>query len=267
MLKYENVCYSATKTDIIKNVTFTLAPGDFTAIIGANGAGKSTLCKLYGLLRPTSGKVTVNGYDTASTKTSFIARFTGFLFQNPDRQICKNSVRDEIAFGLENADVEKEEIARRVAECVERFGFNPDYAPFALSRGERQRLALASLIALKPKLLILDEPTKGLDYEECMFMMNHVKQINEEGTTVMMVSHDMEVVRDFAREVMVFNDGRLLAKDTTDNIMRDEVLLAQASLLPPQITRVALALGKEFEEATTAEGLAEAIAKKKGGAK
>ncbi|MCE5201128.1 MAG: energy-coupling factor ABC transporter ATP-binding protein [Synergistaceae bacterium] len=263
MIIFDNVVCHLGGMDVIKGVSFHIRRGDFTALIGANGAGKSTLGKLCnGLLKPSCGSVAVGGFNTASTKTSRIARFTGFLFQNPDRQICKNTVRDEIMFGLGCIMDDGEEAERRCETVLAAFGFKGEMDPFTMSRGERQRLVLASLLALKPELLILDEPTTGLDYRECMHIMESVRAINKQGTTVLMVSHDMEVVGDFAEDVMVLNRGQLLAKGPVKEILRDKKLLAQASLLPPQITGLALRLGDGFEEIFTVDEMVSAIEKK-----
>jgi energy-coupling factor transport system ATP-binding protein len=260
MIVFDNVEYSSGGREIIKNVSFHLRRGNFTALIGPNGAGKSTLSRLCGgLLKPTSGSVTTNGFDTRKTKTSCIARFTGFLFQNPDRQICKNSVKEEILFGLENIGCGKEEAEKRCLGVIERFGFDGDAAPFSLSRGERQRLALASVVALEPELLILDEPTTGLDAIERSKTMDAVRGLNRSGATVLMVSHDMELVAAYADEVMVLKDGRLEAQGPVRDILKNSGLLADASLLPPQMADLALQLGSGFEDVFTMDEMEAAI--------
>ena len=252
MIVFENVEYSSGGRKIIRNVSFHIRRGSFTALIGPNGAGKSTLSRLCGgLLKPTSGSVTTNGFDTRAAKTSRIARFTGFLFQNPDRQICKNSVREEILFGLENTGCDKVKAENRCVGVIERFGFDASAAPFSLSRGERQRLALASVVALEPELLILDEPTTGLDAIERNATMDAVRELNRAGATVLMVSHDMELVASCADEVMVLKDGSLAAKGPVREILKNNGLLADASLLPPQIADLALRLGSGFEDVFT----------------
>ena len=231
MILFDNVSYSAGGTKIIKGVSFEIRRGDFTALIGANGAGKSTLARLCnGLLKPTSGTVRTGGFDTASAKTSRIAKFTGFLFQDPDRQICKNSVRDEIRFSLECV-MEDRDDRDEMREGYSEFSFDGEREPFTMSRGERQRLVLASVLAAEPELLILDEPTTGLDYRECMYIMDCISAINRKGATVLMISHDMEIVQDFAKDAMVLNDGMLLAHGRTKEII-DREFLARASLLP-----------------------------------
>lgn len=247
MLEFKDVSFSYNTTANVQNVNVKVEKGDFIAIIGSNGAGKSTFSKLCnGLLTPTTGDVFVLNKNTRREKVSSLAKHIGFLFQNPDRQICCNTVKEEIAFSLRNNGIPEDEIKRRVKATLEEFGFDGKTEPFNLSRGQRQRLCLACLIALNPEILILDEPTTGLDYKECMMMMNRIKQLNENGTTVIMVCHDMEVVLDFAKTVVVMNRGQILEQGETRKILADTELLGKARLLQPQIAQVSTMLGNDF---------------------
>lgn len=247
MLEFKDVSFSYDTTANVQNLNVKVEKGDFVAIIGSNGAGKSTFSKLCnGLLTPTTGDVFVLNKNTRREKVSSLAKHIGFLFQNPDRQICCNTVKEEIAFSLRNNGFPEDEIKRRVKAALEEFGFDGKTEPFNLSRGQRQRLCLACLIALNPEILILDEPTTGLDYKECMMMMNRIKQLNENGTTVIMVCHDMEVVLDFAKTVVVMNRGQILEQGETRKILADTELLGKARLLQPQIAQVSTMLGYDF---------------------
>lgn len=247
MLEFKDVSFSYDTTANVQNLNVKVEKGDFIAIIGSNGAGKSTFSKLCnGLLTPTTGNVFVLNKNTRREKVSSLAKHIGFLFQNPDRQICCNTVKEEIAFSLRNNGIPEDEIKRRVKATLEEFGFDGKTEPFNLSRGQRQRLCLACLIALNPEILILDEPTTGLDYKECMMMMNRIKQLNENGTTVIMVCHDMEVVLDFAKTVVVMNRGQILEQGETRKILADTELLGKARLLQPQIAQVSTMLGNDF---------------------
>lgn len=260
MIDVKNVCFTYQQETTLKDITFHIGKGEFVAIIGSNGAGKSTLSKLLnGLLKPASGTVTINGMDTLKTRPSTLARHIGFLFQNPDRQICKNTVADEIRFGLELVIKDKALVQQRLDHTLQHFGFDPNSNPFQLSRGERQRLALASVIAAEPEILILDEPTTGLDYRECMQIMNTIRDLNRKGVTVVMVCHDMEVVLDYAGRILVLADGRLIADGSTRDIFKKEELLQKASVLPPQIPQLALRLGQGFEDAFTVEEMAQSL--------
>lgn len=270
MIEYDSVRFGYGKTkdaELIHGISLSIEDGEFVALTGENGAGKSTFSKLLaGILKPSDGKICVNGIDTKKAKNSMLAKTTGFLFQNPDRQLCTYTVRDEIAFGQKALKTgTEEEISKRTEKIIERFGFNPDEAPFSLSRGQRQRLALASIIAVEPKVMILDEPTTGLDYKECMEIMSAVKELNKNGTTVIMVCHDMELVLDFARRMIVLADGKIEADGKTLEIMRSKEVLQKACLLPPQIIQIALELEEKFpgrfnfENVRTADELAAKI--------
>ncbi|MBP5519087.1 MAG: ABC transporter ATP-binding protein [Treponema sp.] len=261
MLEFKEVCFSYNETANVRNLNVKIERGDFTAIIGSNGAGKSTFSKLCnGLLQPSQGDVFVIGKNTRCNKVSALAKHIGFLFQNPDRQICCNSVEEEIAFSLKNNGFSKEEIKQKVEATIKEFGFDAKTEPFNMSRGQRQRLCLACLIALNPEILILDEPTTGLDYRECMEVMNRIRKLNENGTTVIMVCHDMEIVLDFAKSVIVMNRGEILAQGKTREILSDTQLLAKARLLQPQIAATCSLLGETFKGIFTVD---EMIAKLK----
>lgn len=270
MIECDSVRFGYGKTkdaELIHGISLSIEDGEFVALTGENGAGKSTFSKLLaGILKPSYGKICVNGIDTKKAKNSMLAKTTGFLFQNPDRQLCTYTVRDEIAFGQKALKTgTEEEISKRTEKIIERFGFNPDEAPFSLSRGQRQRLALASIIAVEPKVMILDEPTTGLDYKECMEIMSAVKELNKNGTTVIMVCHDMELVLDFARRMIVLADGKIEADGKTLEIMRRKEILQKTCLLSPQIIQIALELEEKFpgrfnfENVRTADELAAKI--------
>lgn len=270
MIECDSVRFGYGKTkdaELIHGISLSIEDGEFVALTGENGAGKSTFSKLLsGILKPSDGKICVNGIDTKKAKNSMLAKTTGFLFQNPDRQLCTYTVRDEITFGQKALKTgAEEEISKRTEKIIERFGFNPDEAPFSLSRGQRQRLALASIIAVEPKVMILDEPTTGLDYKECMEIMSAVKELNKNGTTVIMVCHDMELVLDFARRMIVLADGKIEADGKTLEIMRRKEILQKTCLLSPQIIQIALELEEKFpgrfnfENVRTADELAAKI--------
>ncbi|MDD6786059.1 MAG: ABC transporter ATP-binding protein [Eggerthellales bacterium] len=244
MIEFKNVCAAYDgEVPILKDVSFTINDGDFVAFVGTNGAGKSTTMRLCnGLLKPTSGQVLIDGVPTTELRVSELARRVGFLFQNPDRQICCETVRDELLFSFKaqgNAGPEAEE---RVDQIIETFGFDPAAEPFLLNRGTRQLLALASIIVTAPPVVILDEPTTGLDFRECEKVMRIVKALHEQGTTVIMVCHDMEVVADYAQRVIVMTGGKAIADGPTFEVLRNPQVLAAADLIPPQVVDIALRL-------------------------
>ena len=247
VLEFSHVGFSYNETANVRELNVKVHKGDFISIIGSNGAGKSTFSKLCnGLLKPSTGDVLVVGKNTKQQKVSALAKHIGFLFQNPDRQICCSTVREEIAFSLRNNGIAEDEIKTRVEKTLNEFGFDGDTEPFNMSRGQRQRLCLACLIALNPEILILDEPTTGLDYRECMEVMEKIRTLNENGTTVIMVCHDMEVVLDFAKTIIVMNRGEILGQGETRAVLSHRELLGKARLLAPQIAQVAMLLGNAF---------------------
>ena len=242
MIEFRDVhaSYDAT-TPILKGVSFAIEDGEFVAFVGTNGAGKSTTMRLAnGLIKPNAGEVLVDGVPTTRLATSELARRVGFLFQNPDSQICCGTVRDELMFGFRALGRDDAETRRRVDKTIEHFGFAADDDPFLLNRGTRQLLALASIVVLEPPVIILDEPTTGLDYQECLRVMDVIEELHAKGTTVIMVCHDMEVVADYARRVIVMSDGRVVGEGPTFEVLRDRALCARASLVAPQVVDVSL---------------------------
>ncbi len=230
-------------TPILKGIDLTIEDGEFVAFVGTNGAGKSTAMRLVnGLLKPDRGAVLIDGVPTTQLKTSELARRVGFLFQNPDRQICSSTVRDELLFGFQAVGRLDDEARRRVDQIIEEFRFDGDADPFLLNRGTRQLLALASIVVLAPPVVVLDEPTTGLDFCECVKVMGIISQLHRAGTTVIMVCHDMEVVADFAERVVVMTDGRVVDQGPTFDVLRNRKTLDEADLVPPQMVDLSLLL-------------------------
>ena len=253
---------------ILQGVSFAIDQGEFVAFVGTNGAGKSTTMRLMnGLLKPDKGQVLIDGAPTTELRTSELARTVGFLFQNPDSQICCNTVREELLFGFKALGLDGPDADSRVDAIVEEFAFDPDDDPFLLNRGARQLLALASIVALAPPVIVLDEPTTGLDYRECAKVMDIVRRIHDGGTTVVMVCHDMEVVADYAERCIVMSDGAVVDDGPTFEVLRNRATLERASLVPPQIVDVSLELtrlvprlaGTAVAKANTVDEMAAAI--------
>lgn len=232
---------------ILKGVSFTIRDGEFVAFVGTNGAGKSTTMRLMnGLLKPDAGQVLIDDGPTSDLRTSELARRVGFLFQNPDSQICCNTVREELLFGFKALGLDGPDADSRVDAIVEEFAFDPDDDPFLLNRGARQLLALVSIVVLAPPVVVLDEPTTGLDYCECVKVMDIIRRIHERGTTVVMVCHDMEVVADYAARCIVMSGGEVVDDAPTFDVLRNRETLERASLVPPQIVELSLELGREI---------------------
>lgn len=247
MIEFKNVSASYDgELPILRDVSFCIPDGDFVAFVGTNGAGKSTTMRLInGLLKPSSGQVLIDGVPTTQLRTSQLAAKVGFLFQNPDRQICCSTVREELLFGFRAQGRADAEAEAKVDAMIERFGFDGDAEPFLLNRGTRQLLALASIIVMEPPVVVLDEPTTGLDFRECAKVMDVIAELNARGTTVVMVCHDMEVVADYAKRVIAMTAGQLVADGETFAVLRDRDVLARTHLLPPQMVDVSLRLAED----------------------
>ena len=262
MIEFEKVNASYDgELPILRDVSFRIPDGDFVAFVGTNGAGKSTTMRLVnGLLKPSSGQVLIDGVPTTQLRTSQLAAKVGFLFQNPDRQICCSTVREELLFGLRAQGRADAEAQAKVDAMIERFGFDGDAEPFLLNRGTRQLLALASIIVMEPPVVVLDEPTTGLDFRECAKVMNVIAELNARGTTVIMVCHDMEVVADCAKRVIAMTAGQVVADGETFAVLRDRDVLARTHLLPPQMVDVSLRLAEDGAvEAASSVALADTL--------
>ena len=250
-VSFEDVCFSYPGGGAsVQNLELAVYPGELVGVVGQNGAGKTTLTKLLnGLLKPSSGVVTVAGLDTREAPVSRIAAHVSTLFQNPDRQICRDTVLDEVAFGLVLTGTPQEEARERAQRVIERFGLPAEEAPFSLSRGQRQKIALASVVVMEPEVIVLDEPTSGLDYRECMTVMETISEMAERGSAVIMVCHDMEVASDFAERLVVMAQGRILGRGPTRQVFGEGDLMREASIAPPQVTELSERLARTISPA------------------
>ncbi|WP_058985160.1 energy-coupling factor ABC transporter ATP-binding protein [Hugonella massiliensis] len=250
MIRFDHVSAAyAAQTPVVRDADFTIEDGEFVAFVGTNGAGKSTTMRLCnGLLKATEGRVLVDGTPTTELRTSELARRVGFLFQNPDRQICCKTVREELAFGFRAQGALTDEARARVDATIERFGFDAAAEPYLLNRGTRQLLALASIVVMEPDTIILDEPTTGLDFRECEKVMGVIADLHARGTTVVMVCHDMEVVADYAERVIVMASGEVVASGPTFEVLRRRDVLERAGLVAPQVVDVSMRLVERHPE-------------------
>jgi energy-coupling factor transport system ATP-binding protein len=243
--RYPNGCHA------LRGVSMTIDQGEFVAIIGQNGSGKTTFVKhLNGLLRATTGTVYVNGQDVSKHKVSEMARVVGYCFQNPDHQIFCDTVYKEVAYGPRNLHLSQAEIEERVIEALSAVGLLDLQAsmPRDLSKGQRQRLAVASVLSMHPEVLIVDEPTTGQDYRAGVDMLSLVQRLNQAGHTVLFITHDMPMVARFAQRVIVFRDGQILLDGTTREVFGQADMLRTTFLAPPQITSLAQALPEFFPD-------------------
>jgi len=242
MIEAQDVHYTyANKVEALKGVSLTIKDGEFLAIMGQNGAGKSTFVKHFnGLLKPTSGTVCVDGVETTKTSVAALARNVGFVFQNPDHQLFSETVEDEIAFALKNFGFEPEIIEKRVTWALELLSLTQyrKTSPFLLSGGERKRVALASVLAWDPKMLILDEPTIGQDHEQKEKLRQFIMQMQTQGKTVVIVTHDVEFVAECNPRVVLMSEGKIVAEGAGKEILTSPQILAESSIVLPQIAQI-----------------------------
>jgi energy-coupling factor transport system ATP-binding protein len=240
--------YYRPGTIVLDKINLTIQAGEFTAFIGNNGSGKTTLMKLIlGLLKPTQGRVLVGDVDTQEAKVSDMARRIGFIFQDPNEQLFANSVEEEICFGLRNLDLPEEEVQKRADETIDLFGLDEIRSMFPrfLARGDKQKVCIAAIVAMQPQIILLDEPTTGQDHRDSRQIMKLAQTLNEQGITVLLVTHDIPNVANYARRTVLLNDGSLIKSAPTAEIIADHDLMTSCSLVPPQITRLGLTLAKQ----------------------
>ncbi len=194
----------------LDGVSLTIGRGEFVALVGRNGSGKTTLAKhLNGLLAPTTGRVVVGGHDLRSLALEQLAQRVGYVFQDPDHQLFASSVVDEVAFGPRNVGLPDDEVVRRVDEALAAVGLEErDADPFLLDKGARQRLAVAAILALRPEVLVLDEPTTGLDFQEQGRMMTLLRRLHADGRTIVIITHTPWVIAEHAERVVLLGEGR-----------------------------------------------------------
>jgi len=243
-------------TQALSEINLEIVKGEFIALIGQNGSGKTTLSKcLNGLFKPTRGDVIVDGLNSKTTSIVQMVRRVGYVFQNPDHQLFNSNCWDEIAYGPRNILLPEDEVKVRVQEAASVVGLpENDFTehPFFLTKGLRQRVAIASILALRPQVIIVDEPTTGQDTRQSYEIMDFLKDLNEEhGHTVIIITHDMPIVAQYARRVIVMGMGSVMADGPTAEVFKQTDVLAQTFLEPPQITQLAqLASGLGFNPGT-----------------
>ncbi len=225
----------------LKGVSLTIKDGEFIAIMGQNGAGKTTLVKHFnGLLKPTSGQVLVDGVDTTKASIASLSRNVGFVFQNPDSQLFSETVEEEIAFALRNFGFAEDIIEKRITWALNLLGLAQyrKTSPFILSGGERKRVALASVLAWDPKMLILDEPTIGQDYEQKEKLRQFILQMRTQNKTIVIVTHDVEFVAESNPRILLMQDGKIIADGEGRKTLTDQAVLTKASIVAPQIAQI-----------------------------
>ena len=250
ILKTENLTYvysqgTPFEKTAVNNVSIEIEKGEFTGIIGHTGSGKSTLIQHFnGLLKPTSGRIYLDGQDIWEDKSKIRqVRFrVGLVFQYPEYQIFEETVYKDIAFGPKNMRLSEHEIDRRVRQTAAAVGISEELlgkSPFELSGGEKRRVAIAGVMAMEPEVLILDEPTAGLDPKGRGIILEQIKEYHRNmGCTVLLVSHSMEDVARYASKILVMNKSEIFCYGKTSDVFKQSDEIEKIGLSVPQITRV-----------------------------
>ena len=246
MIEVEDVSFTYPNgVEALHGVSLKIRNGEFVAIMGQNGAGKTTLVKQFnGLLKPTKGEVVVDRVNTREASVATLAQKVGFVFQNPDHQLFCETVEDEIAFALKNFGFEENTIKKQVTWALRLLDLERyrQTSPFMLSGGERKRVALASVLAWNPKVVILDEPTIGQDQNQKNRLQQFVNQLVAQGKTVVIVTHDVEFVAECNPKIVLMAQGKILAEGSAKQILTNRYLLTQASIVLPQIAQIFMGL-------------------------
>lgn len=241
--------YPGRSTPALDNIDLTISRSERVALLGANGSGKSTLIKhLNGILRPTKGEVLIKGEHIRKENLIEVRKTVGVVFQNPDDQVFLPTVKQDVAFGPTNLGMDEETIEHQVREALESVGLSgfEDRSPHHLSGGEKKLVAIAGVLAMNPEILVLDEPTAGLDPEGKQRIMRLIYQLNKQlGITILMATHEVDIVPVFADRAVVLASGRKIADDTPTAVFSDPQVLQRSNLHLPIVTKLMLNLQKE----------------------
>lgn len=242
MIEVENVSFTyPSGVEALKEISITIGDGEFVAIMGENGAGKTTLIKhLNGILKPEKGTVYIDGVNTKEASVAELSRNVGLVFQNPDHQLFSETVEEEIAFGLRNFGFTEEEISKQIDWALNLLDIAryKETSPFLLSGGERKRVALATVLAWNPKTIVIDEPTIGQDYTQKEKLRRFFNELNTQGRTVIIVTHDVEFVADCNPRVVLMYQGQIISQGRAKKILTNQDVALKASILLPQISQL-----------------------------
>jgi len=230
----------------LKNINLRISKGESIAVLGENGAGKTTLAKnISGLLKPTRGSVKIDGLDTRSLSVAKIAKKIGFVCHNPDHQFFAETVEEEIKFGLKNFGFSDGEIEKSISEALRVFGLE-EYrhrSPFQLSGGEKKRLAIASIMVWNPELLILDEPTIGMDYAQRINIQKILKNLVSEGRSILIITHDVDFAANLCKRAIVLSKGEVIGDGCLRELLSNREVVEKASLKKPFLIELEEELG------------------------
>ena len=247
ILEVKNLAFSHDKIkNTINDVSFHLNKGEILAVLGNNGAGKSTLCRLItGILKPQKGSIFLNNQCIDSWSIKQKGSAIGYVMQNPNQMISQHMIKDEIALGLKCRNYSKEEIDKKVEEVLKICGLYPyrNWPVSALSYGQKKRVTIASILAINPQVIILDEPTAGQDYKHYTEFMEFIKELSAQGISIILITHDMQLTLEYCHRAVVLSGGEKIADDKPSNILTDENIIKKANLKETSLSTLAKSIG------------------------
>jgi len=246
LIRIQNLSFSYTGRKVLEKINLSVPKGEFLGIIGPVGSGKSTLLLTMNGVIPNllkgnfHGKVLVDGEDTRNTKVSELSGKIGIVLQDPNSQIFSMRVRDEVAFALENRKLPKEEVRRRIEKYLALFGLHSfiNEDPNNLSEGQKQKLAIASTLAMEPEVILLDEPSSSLDFGAAVELYEFLTSLNKQGKTIVVVEHDTEILLEYARRVIVLKDGRIALDGAPKEILSNPKIEKYGLKIPCRLKRM-----------------------------
>ncbi len=250
-LEIRNLSFAYNTNNTIKNINLQVSKGDFLAIVGANGAGKTTLAKhMVNIIPAPPGKVFIEGKDVLDIPTKDLSHKIGYVFQNPEHQFIKNTVKEQLTFGLELRGFSPDKIGKWINSTLERFRIKPyaKMSPYTLSHGQKRLLSVATVLTLGQDILILDEPTFGQDLKSSSELLSLLKSLNQEGKTIIIITHDMNIVAEYTRNVMVMAEGEAIFTGPTHKLFKNDEILSKAHLTPPPLLRLSKNLSQYNED-------------------
>ena len=247
ILEVKNLAFSHDGIkNTINDVSFHLNKGEILAVLGNNGAGKSTLCRLItGILKPQKGSIFLNNQCIDSWSIKQKGSSIGYVMQNPNQMISQHMIKDEIALGLKCRNYSKEEIDKKVEEVLKICGLYPyrNWPVSALSYGQKKRVTIASILAINPEVIILDEPTAGQDYKHYTEFMEFIKELSAQGISIILITHDMQLTLEYCHRAVVLSGGEKIADDKPSNILTDENIIKKANLKETSLSTLAKSVG------------------------